>query len=100
MIKVPKSLMLGGKRIKIRVVPELDSWGEYHHDLGVILLATRATTKLSVLRDTLRHEMMHAALDISGVGFAEQLDEESVVRCFDEIFFPAYEKLCAVLSPK
>jgi hypothetical protein len=41
---------------------------------------------------------MHAALDISGVGFAESMDQESVVRCFDEIFFPAYEKLREKLS--
>ena len=39
-----------------------------------------------------------AAFGISGVAFAEHIDEESVVRCMDEIFFPCWDKLSLKLG--
>jgi hypothetical protein len=36
---------------------------------------------------------MEASLCISGVGFCETFEQEAVVRCMDEVFFPAYERL-------
>lgn len=91
--RIPTSVSVGGKRVRIRVIPELESWGEYHHDEAEIHLAPRTLLKAITLRETLRHELMHAALSISGVGFAESLDQEAVIRCFDEIFFPAWDTL-------
>ena len=35
--------------------------------------------------------MMEASLLISGVGWLENYDQEAVVRCMEEIFFPAWE---------
>ena len=78
--------------------PDLEEWGSYHHDLGEIWLATRALDKASTLRETLRHEIMHAALNISGVAFMEGFQEEAVVRCFEDIFFPAWHKLLPKLT--
>ena len=49
--------------------------------------------KDEVLLNTLRHELMEASLCISGVGFCETFEQEAVVRCMDEVFFPAYERL-------
>lgn len=46
------------------------------------------------MRVTLRHELMHAALSISGIAYIDRLPEEAIVRCFDNLFFPAYEKHC------
>lgn len=89
---IPKSVTIGGKRVSIKVL-DMDSWGEYDHDLARICIATKATANNKLLRDTLRHELMHAALNISGVAFAETISEESVVRCLDEIFFPCWDKL-------
>jgi len=34
--------------------------------------------------------MMEASLLLSGVGFSENYEQEAVVRCMDEIFFPAW----------
>lgn len=42
---------------------------------------------------TLRHELMEASLCISGVGFCETFEQEAVVRCMDEVFFPAWDRL-------
>jgi len=30
---------------------------------------------------------------LSGVGWMEKYDQESVVRCMEEIFFPSWDKL-------
>lgn len=93
MRNLPTSVYVGGKKLRIRIVSDLESWGEYHHDAAEIRISPKALSKASTLRETLRHEIMHAALAISGVSFMETFSEEAVVRCFDEIFFPAYEKL-------
>jgi hypothetical protein len=45
--------------------------------------------------ETLRHEMMEAALLLTGVGFMEKYDQEPVVRAMEQAFFPAWEKLLA-----
>jgi hypothetical protein len=42
---------------------------------------------------TLRHEMVHAALAIGGVAFSESMEEEAIVRCMDELFFPAWDRV-------
>jgi len=34
---------------------------------------------------------MEAALLLSGVGFSERYEQEAVVRCMEEIFFPAWD---------
>ena len=90
--------MIGGKRVKIRVIPNLEEWGSYNYDTQVINIADRATVNPRILLSTLRHEMVHASLAISGVSFSEGFQEESICRCIDEIFFPAYERLCAKLT--
>lgn len=37
--------------------------------------------------------MVEATLLVSGVGWAEKFEAECVVRAFEEIFFPAWDKL-------
>lgn len=90
---VPSSIRVGGKRIRIVVVKDLEDFGQYDHDKAEIRLASRVLAKASDLRETLRHEIMHAAMHISGIAFMDKFEEEAVVRCFDEIFFPAYDSL-------
>lgn len=94
----PKSVVIGGKRIRIRVIPDMDNWGEYHHDKAEIHIAARALQKRSDFRATLRHEVMHAALAISGVSYCTGFQEEAVVRCMEDIFFPAWLKIHAKLN--
>ena len=90
---IPRSVSVGGHKLTIKIVPDMEDWGQYEHDNGVILLSSKTTADPKLLVETLRHEMLHAALSISGVAFAKTMDEESVVRALESIFFPAYERL-------
>ena len=92
-MKFPKTVTIAGRRIKL-VVEEFkgidsDTFGEYFHDDKLIQINTGLDDKVAL--ETLRHEMMEAALLISGVGFSERYEQEAVVRCMEEIFFPAWE---------
>ena len=89
--KIPQSVEIGGRVITIRIDAELDSWGEYHSDLRQIVLAYKSTLSDALLVETLRHEMVHAALDIGGISHLKNYEEESIVRCLDSIFHPAWE---------
>lgn len=67
-----------------------DCYGLYSHRRKLITLDK--TLKGKDLYETLRHEMIHAAFAISGLGYCERYEEEAIVRCMDEIFFPAWER--------
>ena len=97
--KYPKQISIGGQTVDIRIDPELDSWGEYHADDKEIVLATKTLSKASSLRETLRHEMLHASLDIAGLSYLKNFEEEAVVRCIDSIFHPAWEAVRKQLTP-
>jgi len=90
---VPKSVVLGGQRIKVRVVKNMEDWGDYNHDDKVIRINARCVDIPGELRSTLRHELVHAALNIGGVGFSKGFEEECVVRCLEQLFFPMWDKL-------
>lgn len=79
--------------ITVRVDPSLESWGEYRSDDREIVLASRTVFKKSSLRETLRHEMLHAALDIAGLSYLKTFEEEAIVRCVDTLFHPAWESV-------
>lgn len=93
--KLPKSVTIGGRRISIKVDPKCEDWGQYHHDAGTIIISGMATKREKHLLETVRHEIAHAALHISGVAYSENLEEEAIVRCMDTIFFPAWERFLA-----
>ena len=99
-MKFPKTVTIAGRRIKL-VVEEFkgidsDTFGEYFHDDKLIQINTGLDDKVAL--ETLRHEMMEAALLISGVGFSERYEQEAVVRCMKEIFFPAWETILKRLA--
>ena len=92
-MKFPKTITIAGRRIRLVVEPfkgvDSDTFGEYFHDDKLIQINTGLTDKDAL--ETLRHEMMEAALLISGVGYSERYEQEAVVRCMEEIFFPAWD---------
>ena len=92
-MKLPKSLRVAGQVVRILQEDLSDDglFGYYSHDRKVIILAKDLKDKQTLA--TLRHELMEASLCISGVGFCETFEQEAVVRCMDEVFFPAYERL-------
>lgn len=88
----PKSIQIGGLRVKINIIENLEDFGNFSLDDLTINLR-KGDTK--VMKDTLRHELMHAAFSIGGIAHCAPFEEveEGVVRCLDHIFFPAWEKL-------
>lgn len=90
--KLPASVMIGGIRFAI-VCQKIDEgdYGRMIFDERRIVINTICLAKASLLRETLRHEILHAALHVSGVSFLERYDEEALVRAMDHIFFPAWD---------
>ena len=90
-MNLPKTVSIAGKRVKLEVVPlsgEDPPYGLYFHDKKLIQI--NSSLRHKSLLETIRHEMMEASLLISGVGFLETYEQEAVVRCMEEIFFPAW----------
>lgn len=96
--KLPASVMIGGIRFAI-VCQKIDEgdYGRMIFDERRIVINTICLAKASLLRETLRHEILHAALHVSGVSFLERYDEEALVRAMDHIFFPAWNTVKAKL---
>jgi len=91
---IPKKISIGGIAFKVRFVKfDDDDYGKMDFDQRLILLNQAMKNNLPMTIETLRHEMIHAALAVGGVSFAVEYDEEVIVRCLDSIFFPAWEKL-------
>ena len=90
---LPKIVSIAGRRIRLVVKPFKDSdaytFGEYFHEDKVIQINTGLDDNTAL--ETLRHEVMEASLLLSGVGVSERYEQEAVVRCMDEIFFPAWD---------
>ncbi len=92
--KYPRSVMVGGKKFSIVVAPlNDDDWGQMDLDELTITLSPKCLNKASNLRETLRHEIMHAALSIAGVSYSVKYNEETIVRALENIFFPAWDKI-------
>lgn len=80
------SITIGGKKLSI-VWADIEEFGTYCHDSACIALNSNLKGDAMTAMDTLRHELMHAALAISGVGFGiTQEQEEQIVRCMESIF--------------
>ena len=91
-MELPKTVSIAGRRVKLALVPfngDCPDYGLYLHDKKTIEINN--TLKGKALIHTIRHEMMEASVLLSGVGWLENYDQEAIVRCMEEIFFPAWE---------
>ena len=102
---IPRSVTIAG--ISVRILREDLSdednlpkgyYGYFSHERKVIVVDKRMGRAMT--RDTIRHEMLHAALSFSGLDRLEGFEEEAIVSCMDEIFFPAWEKLLRGFNKK
>jgi Zn-dependent peptidase ImmA (M78 family) len=87
--KWPKTIHVAGRRVKLSFVDLEDTFGQYKHDLKIIEVNRNISDSDKLL--TIRHELMEASLLLSGVGFSERYEQEPIVRCMEEIFFPAWD---------
>lgn len=97
-MKLPSSVTIGGKRLRLQLVPGLEvdgaaAHGCYSHENKTIRLNAMLLDDPAALRSTLRHELLEATLFISGHAWAEGFDSEPVVRAIEEIFFPAIDRI-------
>ena len=91
-MNLPKTIRVAGVPIKLvrEDLSDDECFGYYSHDRKAIFIDKSLLGKK--LRDTIRHEMVEAALTLSGVGFCKRYEQEAIVRCMDDIFFPAWER--------
>ena len=93
-MKIPPSVSIGGQEVEIVIEKDLAEYGLFCLDDMRITLRSADT---DIMESTLRHEMMHAAFSIAGISHSKTFEdmEECVVRCLENIFFPAWERVIA-----
>lgn len=90
MSKWPTSVEIGGRCFQV-IRCDIEDFGQMRFDHSQILISDRRSK--AEQWTTLRHEMMHAALHVGGVSHCENYNEEAVVRCLENLFFPAWQSL-------
>lgn len=86
----PKTIDVAGRRVRLLFADLGDTYGQYTHDSKTIEVHSGITDPEKLL--TIRHELMESSLLLSGVGFSEAYEQEPIVRCMEEIFFPAWDQ--------
>jgi len=95
---IPSSLPIAGQKIKIRVRDfDGELYGQFHFDKKTIDVDTKVAADKKLFLETMRHEVFEACLLLSGVGWGEVYQAEQVVRCMDELCYPAMKRLKKVL---
>ena len=91
-MNIPRHIQIGGLRVKIAIVENLEDFGSF--DLDRMVISVRKGPYKTML-ETIRHEMTHAAFAIGGIAHCKPFEEveEGVVRCLDHLFFPAWGRL-------
>lgn len=104
----PTSISLAGVDFQIKYC-KIAEYGLYELEGRVIKIRNTLTDEQ--VFDTLMHECVHAALDMSGIAYLIDDDqkEEAIVRAIENLLFPVYKqeyekfrttKSSAELSPK
>ena len=91
-IKPPKSILIGGVKFRI-IVKKMDDYGEMSFDDKEIRISRECLKSDKMFLDTLKHEMLHAALSVAGHSWSSKFDEEAIVRSIEHLFFPALDSL-------
>ncbi len=93
-MKIPPSVSIGGQEVEIVIEKDLAEYGLFCLD---DMRITLRSADVDIMESTLRHEMMHAAFSIAGISHSKTFEdmEECVVRCLENIFFPAWERVIA-----
>lgn len=90
-----RRVSIGGWSVVVEYDPELEEYGKWFLDKRVIRVGPLAETCFA---ETLRHELRHVTLDISGLSWAERHENEALVRAFDHILDPAWESIQNLLA--
>ena len=85
-----RRVLIGGWCVVVEYDPDLEEYGKWFMEKRLVRVGPLAETCFA---ETLRHELRHATLDISGLSWAEHHENESLVRAFDHILDPAWESI-------
>jgi len=88
---LPKKVTIGGVTFRVKRT-KIEAYGEMHFDDRQIIISSDIKDNVVAI-ETLRHEMLHATLALAGHSWAENYTEESLIRCLENIFFPAWYNL-------
>jgi hypothetical protein len=88
---VPKKVTIGGIAFAVKRM-KMETYGEMDFDARKIHISSDIKDDAMII-DTLKHEMLHATLAVGGHSWAKVYDEECIVRCIENIFFPAWDNL-------
>jgi len=91
---IPSSLPIAGQEIKINV-REFDDelFGQFRFEAKTIDVDVKVAADKKLFMETMRHEIFEACLLLGGVGWCEKMETEAVVRCMDELCYPAIKRL-------
>ena len=88
---IPKKVTIGGVTFKVKRT-KIEAYGEMDFEVREITISSHIKDNLVAI-ETLRHEMIHSTLALAGHSWAENCDEEALIRCIENIFFPAWDQL-------
>jgi hypothetical protein len=91
---IPSSLQIAGQEIKINV-REFDDelFGQFRFEAKTIDVDVKVAADKKLFMETMRHEIFEACLLLGGAGWCEKMETEAVVRCYDELCYPAIKRL-------
>ena len=89
-------IFIGGLKFEI-VRENIHEYGLMRFDERQIVISSNVTDPC-VFMSTLRHEMIHAALEIAGISHMRRYDEEPIVRALENILFPALDSITQQLT--
>ena len=97
MARLPiQRVVIGGHPVPLMLDATQSEYGVCHFDPKRITFSGACSDDPKLFWSTLRHEMQHMALMIGGPAWSMTDGEnESVIRCMDELFFPAWEAVSA-----
>ena len=97
--QIPNSIQIAGQKIKIRVKDtDGELYGQFHFEKKTIDIDIRVAKSPKLFLETMRHEIFECCLLFSGVGWGEVYQSEQVVRCMDELCYPAIQRLKKALA--
>jgi hypothetical protein len=87
----PSSISVAGVDFQIKYC-KISEYGLYELEDKVIKIRNTLTDEQ--VFDTLMHECVHAALDMSGIAYLIDDDqkEEAIVRALENLLFPVYQQ--------
>jgi len=95
-IKIDK-VTIAGHTFQINYIETDEAWGYLRFDDRIIEISTNCLVNPALLRDTLLHELFHAAIRICGFDFSvfksEGDTEEGFVRGVENVYLPAVLEL-------